>query len=521
MRRFTILFITLSSGFLAQSQVPNWSENIAPILYARCTNCHNVNGIAPFELMSYSDAVSYGSDIRSDVNSGIMPPWPPDAAYSHLAHERILTVQEKADIISWVDNGMPEGNPNLAPTPPVYTGIAQLTSPDLVSQIAPYTVNTTTDLYRCFVIPTNLATAKYITEIEAIPGNRNIVHHILIYEDSTSTPANLDAQDPGPGYTNFGGTGSLYSKLIGVWVPGSGLSTYPGGMGIKLPAHTNIILQIHYPGPTLNQIDSTQVRFKLSSGPLREISIAPVLNHYQLDNGPLVIPGNTTKTFTAHYTLTCDVSALAVGPHMHLIGHSISSWAISPASDTIPFISIPNWDFHWQGMYSFPRVLHLTTGTTIYSTAFYDNTSNNPDNPNNPPQLVTLGEATTDEMMLIYFAYTYYFPGDESIIQDSNLVLTSTPVINNDLVHSLQLYDPFPNPSAKGFEVSCFLPNASILNATLTNAQGKSVWNYNTGKSIVSGFTSIRVPALPGIKGAFFLVVDDGTTRRTKKILIE
>jgi len=518
-RLYTIIAGLFACTFI-HAQIPNWSENIASILYARCTNCHNPNGIAPFSLIDYSDAVASSIDIKNDVYLGKMPPWPPDANYTHLAHERLLTAQEKADIISWIDNGTPLGNINLAPTPPVYSGVAQMASPDLISQMPTYNVNTTTDLYRCFVMPSNLNTAKYITEMEVLPGNRGVVHHILIYSDSTNTPATLDAADPGPGYTNFGGTGSFNSKLIGAWVPGSGLISYPSGMGVRLPAHTNIIFQVHYPGGISNQVDSSQVRFHLASAPMRQVSIDPVLNHYQLDNGPLSIPANTIRTFTAHYTLTAGVSLLGIAPHMHLIGNNISSWAITPASDTIPFVNIPDWDFHWQGSYAFPRVLHLTSGTTIYSSATYDNTSNNPENPNDPPHLVTLGESTTDEMMLVYFTYTSYFPGDEYIIQDSNLVITSTPAIRNEIVHSLQVYEPYPNPSSNGFEISCFVPEPSNLRIVLMDASGKITWEQKD-QALYSGMTSFKIPALHGLKGSYLLQMDDGKTRKVKKILIE
>ena len=113
-----------------------------------------------------------------------------------------------------------------------------------------------------------------------------------------------------------------------------------------------------------------------------------------------------------------DITVLDVSPHMHLLGKSITAWAETPTNQIIPLIEIEDWDFHWQGFYDFPNPIKLPAGSTIHCTATYDNTSNNPDNPNSPPQLVTAGEATDEEMMLIFFSFTLYFNGDENIVID-------------------------------------------------------------------------------------------------------
>ena len=109
------------------------------------------------------------------------------------------------------------------------------------------------------------------------------MHHILIYSDTSATPLQLDAADPDPGYTNFGGTGSNTSQLIGIWVPGQSAYFTPTGMGIKLLPNANVILQVHYPGGISNRMDSTKINLKLSSNLQREIAIEAPLNHYFID----------------------------------------------------------------------------------------------------------------------------------------------------------------------------------------------------------------------------------------------
>ena len=516
MKKITFLLFLLP--LLSNGQT--WSGSVANTIYTKCSSCHNSNGIAPFELMSYTDAVDNASDIADAINLRVMPPWPPDPAYSAFAHQRVLSAQEINDINAWVNNGTPRGDSTLEPAPPVFSSIAELANPDLIVQIPPYTVNTPTDdLYRCFVLPTGIPLHKYITALEAIPGNRSIVHHVLIYSDTSAVPDQLDAADPDPGYTSFGGTGSGSSRLIGVWVPGQTAEFLPANMGIGLLANSKIILQIHYPRGVSNQVDSTQIRFNLSSNFMREVYIDAPLSHYALDNGPLYIPANTTRTFTAHYQVNFDITALAVGPHMHLIGKSIMSFGVTPTNDTIPFIDIPEWDFHWQGMYHFPRLLKIPNGTILYSSADYDNTINNPNNPNNPPQPVFLGEATTDEMMLVFFSYTYYLPGDENIIIDST-VIASIPGVNySEIVSTPQLYTPYPNPCKDHFQSDYFLPKKSDVDFSLYDMQGKLVWN--TKKiAVPSGHQTQYFRDLNLPEGEYLLELKTPEIRRSKRIIV-
>jgi hypothetical protein len=393
-------------------------------MYTRCTSCHHEGGIAPFSLMTYDHAVATAFGVLHSVNSGSMPPWPPDPNYRSFAHERVLT-QEEIDLINaWVTGGMPLGS-GIPPMPPVYDNPEAIPSPDLVLTMPNYTISSVgNDVYRCFVIPSGLWQDRYIREIEVVPGNREAVHHVLVYQDVSATPALLDAADPGPGYTSFGGTGSSASVLISAWVPGQGKKVYPGSMGVKIPAGANIVLQVHYPATSNGQQDQTKVNIKFATGTVREVSIATPLRHGALNEGPLIIPANTVRTFTANYLVPpANITILDVAPHMHLLGKSIKAWAVTPLGVTIPLIDIPDWDFHWQGFYDFRQPVKIPAGSMLYGAATYDNTTANPNNPNNPPQIVTVGEATDEEMMLIYFSYTIHYPGDENIVIDTSTVV--------------------------------------------------------------------------------------------------
>lgn len=456
-RTVLALLLLCATKAEAQTPVPTWSENVACILYSNCTTCHHESGIAPFSLMTYQDAYVASFGVMNAVNSGTMPPWPPDRGYREFAHERYLTQQEKDIITAWVNGGTPQGDPGLAPPMPVYANPENITDPDLVVNMQQYSITTSgTDVYRCFVATNSLTTDVYITDLEVVPGNREAVHHVLVFADTTDVPAQLDAADPLPGYVSFGGTGSNDSKLIGGWVPGQGAKHYPTGMGVKLAAGSSIIMQIHYPASANGMMDQTKVNIKYTSGGfVRELFIGSPLNHGDLNEGILALPPNEVTTFTSDYPLpnNVNITVLDVAPHMHLLGKSVKAWANTPQGDTIRLINIPDWDFHWQGFYDFRQPLKIPAGSTIRGITVFDNTSANLSNPNNPPAWVFVGENTADEMMLVYFTYTLYFPGDENIVIDTSTVketfadcyyLTNVGVNEADAAQSLQVQ---PNPT--------------------------------------------------------------------------
>lgn len=174
-----ILFTAINYSAIGQT-TPTWADNIACLVYSHCSNCHNSEGIAPFNLLSYNDAFTERFSIQYAVQNKTMPPWQPNDDYSTLAHNKSLSAEEIQMINDWVNAGAPEGDPNNAPAQPVFTTNEQITNPDLVLKIPTYTVpQLTADLYRCFVIPAGTSVSNSITGIEVVPGNRSAVHHVL------------------------------------------------------------------------------------------------------------------------------------------------------------------------------------------------------------------------------------------------------------------------------------------------------------------------------------------------------
>jgi len=423
---FLAVFGLLLTKVVVAQSGPTYAGSVAGIIYQNCTKCHNTGGIAPFALESYGQAVNNAEPIKAAVSNRHMPPWPPDPTFKHFANERILSQAQIDSIVAWVDAGTPRGNAATEPAVPVFTSNTQMAYPiDTLYRLPTYTISSNLDLYRCFVVPAGVSVQKFLRGIEVVAGNAAVVHHMLLFTDTTGICRQLDAADPEPGYVSFGGTGSDASVLVQGWAPGSGPMQFPAEFGMRVTSRTDFVLQIHYAPGSLNLKDSSY--FRLSYAPAgttkRLVYNAPILNHTtNLLNGPLALAPNTKKEFRARFTLPFKVTLMSVFPHAHLICQNWKVYALRPSAlaDTIPIIKIPEWHFHWQGYYTFLKPVVLEPLMRLEARAWYNNTSSNPYNPFNPPRQIVEGENTTDEMYLVYFTFTPYETGDE------NLALTVT-----------------------------------------------------------------------------------------------
>lgn len=490
----------------ASAQI-NWSTDIAPILYENCAKCHRDGGLGHFSLVGYENAFTNRFEIQNATTARRMPPWMPDPNYRHYAHENRLNDTEIQRISDWVDAGAPAGDLAQAPPEPVFSNESEIGTPDEVLLTPYYTITATDDEYRCFVIPNGLNQVSYLRGLEAIPGNHEVVHHILVYEDTTGQGRILDQQTPEAGYVNFGGPGVNGARLVGAWVPGAQTTLTPPIMGIKLTPGADLIVQMHYPKGVTGMSDQTRINlfFTPSNQGIREIRLAPVLNHtpLSLENGPLNIPPNTVKQYHAKFTVFQNASVLSVAPHMHLIGRSIVCFGVTPQNDTIPLIRINSWDFHWQGSYFMQKLQKMPIGTKLHAYATYDNTLDNPNQPSDPPQLVTQGEATTDEMMLVYFAFLEYQPGDENVIIDSTLLNTGLPVLG-ETAHPMELY---PNPATDQVTAQFELAEKSNFFISIADQNGRIVRMLAEETEVAPGIVRKTIPVRDLPPGVYFLEV--------------
>jgi hypothetical protein len=340
------------------------------------------------------------------TESRFMPPWHADS-HGEFVDERRLTADQIGLIKQWADEGTPMGDPKDMPEIPKFPSGWSLGTPDIVLQTSGSFRMAAEggDVYRCFVLPTNLTEEKYVSAIEVRPGNSRIVHHVIAYLDTSGKARQLqeNSKDGQPGYSVAGGIGVLPTGALGGWAPGNLPRLLPDGIGTRLPKNADVILQIHYHASGKVESDQTRLGIYLSKKPVdKRLRILPVF-------AALNIPAGDSHYKTAgRFPLPFgnDVSILEVMPHMHLLGREMTVTADLPDKSQKTLVQVPNWDFNWQTTYEYKEPVKLPKGTTLALTAMYDNSTANPTNPNHPPKNVTWGEQTTDEMCLAFVWYT-------------------------------------------------------------------------------------------------------------------
>lgn len=386
---------------------PTWSHDVAPIVQEHCQACHRPNEIAPFSLLTYSDAAPWAKRMKLMTQTHQMPPWKPEEGCGEFADKRGLTPAQIETITKWADAGAPRGNPADEPAPKVFSSDWALGQPDLVlSYNEPYTPPSEGDMYRCFPIPTNLTEDRYVAAIDIRPGDRETVHHVIAYTDTTGESEQKDAAEPGPGYTSFGGPGIASFGALGGWAPGARPVTLPDGVALQLAKNSRIVLQIHYhPHDGAPEPDTTQIGIYFAkTKPSKLLRILPLINQ------DFTIPaGNPAYEVEAVWPILTPIPmhVWVIAPHMHLLGRSMQVEAKLPNGSTECLINIGDWDFHWQGLYRYQEPVALPALTRVSLKAIYDNSASNPLNPNLPPKDVSWGEATTDEMCIAFLGVTF------------------------------------------------------------------------------------------------------------------
>lgn len=515
------VFAVATVTFSANAQTVTFSQQVAPIIYNHCTNCHRPGEIAPFSLTNYNEVKSWGGMIQYTTGIKYMPPWKAEEGYQNYQHQNYLTTAEIQTLSDWVDQGMVQGDPNQEPPLPVFPTGSQVGTPDLVVSFAQsYThVGNNVDEYRYFAIPTGLTQDTDLIALELRPGNKKIVHHCLVWGDTTGQAMADDAATPEYGYES--GTGSaaagLNNQLPG-YVPGQKPILYTNGIGMRLRAGTDLKLQMHYAPSSTDETDSSTINLFFAHQPVTRYVKSYVMLPLPsvLTNGPFIIQANTVKKFHGTWTVPEDVSMLGIAPHMHLLGQNWEVFAVKPNGDTVNLVKINEWDFNWQGTYNFKSLIHLPQGTVIHASAEYDNTSNNIHNPHNPPQTISWGEKTSDEMYYLPLIYLSYQQGDENVVFDD-----ATGIADNKYYTVKDaLYPIAPNPASDVVKAGFTIAEGTNLTLKLYNLNGQVVTTIADNQYYLPGLhtTEINVAQLPA--GFYTLALDTKDKHQVQKLVV-
>ena len=387
-------------------EIVTFNQHIAPILLEHCTPCHREGMSAPFQLLTYEDTRRRSKQIKEVTESKYMPPWLPEPVDGGFKHERGLSDQQIRLIKSWFDTGSKEGDDFVPPSIPDWPGDWQLGEPDLIASMPnDYSLQAEgRDIYRNFVLKVPITKPLYVKELEFHPENARVVHHALIYIDSTRQSQRRDNADPKPG---FGGmrvpmsAGMPEGQFLS-WQPGKIYSKSDNSIPWMLQPGTDLVIQVHM-NPTGKVEDfSCSVGLHFTETPPSSIPYKIKLTSLAID-----IPSETSfYRVKDSMQLPVDVQLTRILPHAHYLCKRMEGYAIFPDGSKKRLILIKNWDFNWQGDYIYETPIKLPKGTILHMDYTYDNSTGNLANPHSPPKKVTYGPESSDEMAELWFQFT-------------------------------------------------------------------------------------------------------------------
>jgi hypothetical protein len=387
-------------------------KDVLPILQNNCQSCHRPGEVAPMSLMTYEDARPWAVAMKLAIVTKKMPPWYADAQYGHFSNERKLTPQEIRTLVSWVDGGAKPGDAKDAPPPVTFPDGWQIGKPDRVIEM-PNAYNVPSEgtvEYQYVVIPGGFTQDTWVRAAEVRPGNRAVVHHVIAFVRPPDSPWMKEAQ-PGEFFvpkkeTNQEGgqqrnrrRGSITdSELLVGYAPGLQALDLNGEAKL-IKAGSDIVLQLHYTANGTAGSDKTKIGLIYAKEP-------PKLRNFQLgaSNAGFKIPPNADNyEVKSQVELEETVTLADLMPHMHFRGKDFRYDVIYPDGRTETLLSVPKYDFNWQLGYRLAQPIVLPKGTRIECTAHFDNSANNPYNPD-PKQEVKWGDQTWEEMMIGFFS---------------------------------------------------------------------------------------------------------------------
>lgn len=387
-------------------KAPTFAEHIAPLLNKHCVECHRPGEVAPFSLVGYENAKKWAPMIAEVASKRRMPPWKAVNGYGEFLDENRLSDEQIDALARWNDAGAPRGDTKIEPPTPSFESSWTLGEPDMVlSQSKPYALDPNgSDEYRNFVLPLNNEETLWITGMDVKPGNPQVVHHVIAFIDSRGQSARQLARvtDGKEGYPSFGGVGFAPFGSLGGWAPGLRARHAPTNIAFEVPPKSSIVMQVHYHKNGKVEADLTKLGLYVAKQkPVQPMRLRWLANPFF--RIPAGAKGHPVKL---EYKVPTDVTVYGAMPHMHLLGRSMKATVIFPDGSKKPLIYIDDWDFNWQMTYALKQPMKVPAGSTLLVEGTYDNSSDNPNNPNDPPKPITWGEETTDEMFLLVVPFT-------------------------------------------------------------------------------------------------------------------
>lgn len=407
-----LLWSALAYGGCVNAQgkpatTPTFTKDVAPILQQHCVTCHRPGEAAPFSMLTYEETKPWAGTIKMVVSQKIMPPWFADPRYGHFANERSLSSEEIRTLANWVNAGAQKGAAEDMPPPPKsFVEGWGIPSPDVVFQLPkPFSVPASGVMdYQYVIVPTGFTEDKWVQMLEVRPTDRAVVHHIIAY---LREPGSNYFKDQKPGMFFVAppakvdekvDTSALPSDFLVGYAPGQPAEILHPGEGKLIKAGSDIVFEVHYTPNGTATTDQTKLGLVFTKAPPTERVLT-----LSASNGTFKIPpGDPNYEVDATFSVRKDVKLVALHPHMHSRGKAFEYRLVFPDGRKETILSVPSYNWHWQLWYNLAEPIDLPQGTKIECRAHFDNSPNNPENPD-PTKAVIWGQQSWDEMMVGFF----------------------------------------------------------------------------------------------------------------------
>lgn len=404
-----------SAATTATESVPTFYKDVLPVIQKNCQGCHRPGEAAPMAFLTYEGTRPWAKAMKAAVLTKKMPPWFADPHYGKFANDRTLAAADVSTIVNWADNGAPAGNPADAPGSIHYVEGWRIPEPDLVLQVPkPFHVPAEgTIAYQYVVVPTGFTEDKWVQFAEARPSNPALVHHIIAFIREPGNPM-LKELPPGVFFAptaeaakrrrEGGGkaedqdSNGFFGDMIAGYAPGTVPFVMRPGQARLVKAGSDIVFQLHYTANGKAGDDQAKLGLVFSKEPPKERVLTLGADNWRF----AIPPGDPNYRVDAKLTLQEDSTLLSLIPHMHFRGKDFEYRVTYPDGRRETLLSVPHYNFNWQLTYDLAEPRRLPKGTVIECTAHYDNSPNNPFNPD-PTKTVYPGEQTWEEMMIGFF----------------------------------------------------------------------------------------------------------------------
>ncbi|MEM7100894.1 MAG: hypothetical protein AAF541_21730 [Pseudomonadota bacterium] len=390
-------------------EVPSYAKDVAPILADKCVVCHTEGGLGPWAMSSHTMVMGFSPMIKEVLRTKRMPPWHADPHIGVWKNDISLSNEQLQTLVSWIDAGSPRGE---GPDPLALNKTAfvewPLGEPDLIIDIPEHAVPASGVVDYQFPTVTNpLDKGVWVSAATVVPGDREVVHHILagtVDEDTSDLRRD---------------SGVFDNYLIG-YAPGNESHQFPEGTGVFIPPGGDFLFQLHYTPVGRATVDRSKIGLYFHKETPENFFRQGVVI-----NPTITIPPQEARhAEVAYYEFNEEAVLHDLVPHAHYRGVASKFELWHPDGHKETVLSVPNYDFNWQRTYEFVEPKRIPKGSRLVHTTWYDNSPNNPGNPN-PEREVPWGLQSWDEMLYGAFSYTYVSETSESPIHDANRAQTA------------------------------------------------------------------------------------------------